>query len=86
MLKSRPVGRPAIWHKSIVEYVEKRGAVRARELRLELGIPKRSLYCALNALVSVGSLVWCSQKCSNYRLIQRSAPVQRIDVLLCSHN
>lgn len=83
MMERRPVGRPAIWHKSIVEYVEQRGTVRAREIRIDLGIPEGSLYGILNALVDMGSLVWSPNKCSNYRLIQKRIKAQRIDVVHC---
>lgn len=71
-MKRRPVGRPAIWHKSIVEFVEKRGVVRARELRLELGIPRQSLYRALDSLVCAGSLSWHASDHGNYRLISKA--------------
>lgn len=82
----RSVGRPARWHKPIIEYVEKHGLVRARELRVELGIPERSLYCALSALVYSGALCWRSADSGNYRLIQKQVTAQRLDILLCSRN
>lgn len=85
-MERRPVGRPAQWHQPIVEYVEQRGAVRALDVRRDLGLSKTSLYHALESLVSSGLLIWCVSDRGNYRLIQKQVTVQRLDILLCSHN
>lgn len=87
MMRSNPVGRPAVWHKPILEYVEEHGEVRALELRVELGVPKRTLYNALRALVASGVLTWHeSNEKGNYRVLRRTVSLSRLDMILCQRN
>lgn len=85
-MKNKRVGRPSVWHKPILLYVEEHGVVRARDIRSALGVPKRSLYDALNVLVTGGALSWCKSSGVNYRFLKKSNPVPRIDFLLHSQN
>lgn len=84
MISRRSVGRPAMWHKPILEYVEEHGEVRALEIRIELGVPKQTLYDALKVLVATGDLTW--KKCKsrgNYRVLCKAQSLPRLDMLLC---
>ena len=69
-MRRRAVGRPAVWHKSIIDYVESRGEVRALEIRRSLGIPRRSLYHAIDSLIDSGQVYWSSRKVGNYRFLK----------------
>ena len=71
-MRHRAVGRPAVWHKSILDFVDSHGSARALEIRLALGIPKRSFYDAVSVLVCTGSLRWCRSETGNYRLLKTS--------------
>lgn len=70
MQRSRPVGRPSVWHKPIVDFLDSHGSARALEIRHALGIPKRSFYDAVDVLVCTGSLCWCRSERGNYRLLK----------------
>lgn len=70
MRRSRAVGRPAVWHKPIVDFVDNHGSARALEIRQALGIPKQSFYDAVSALVCTGCLCWCRSEAGNYRLLK----------------
>lgn len=84
MISRRSVGRPAMWHKPILEYVEEHGEVRALEIRIELGVPKQTLYDALKVLVATGDLAWKKADAhSNYRVLCRAQSLPRLDMILC---
>ena len=84
MINRRGVGRPAMWHKPILDYVEEHGEVRALEIRIELGVSERTLYKVLNRLVVSGALVWNeSRGCGNYRTVSKAQSLPRLDMLLC---
>lgn len=84
MISRRSVGRPAMWHKPILEYVEEHGEVRALEIRIELGVPKRTLYDALKVLVATGNLAWKKAGArTNYRVLYKVQTLPRLDVILC---
>lgn len=85
-MKNKRVGRPSVWHKPIMSYVEEHGIVRARDIRIALGVSERSLYNALNVLVAGGALSWCEASGKNYRFIKKSRSMPRLDFLLRSHN
>lgn len=85
-MRSNPVGRPAVWHKPILEYVEEHGEVRALELRVELGVPERTLYNALSALVALGVLSWHKNERGNYRVIRKTNSSSSFDMILCQRN
>lgn len=70
MQRSRPVGRPSVWHKPIVDFLDSHGSARALEIRRALGISKPSFYKAVAALVCTGSLCWCRSDTGNYRLLK----------------
>ena len=70
MMRRRAVGRPAVWHKSIIDFVESRGEVRALEIQKSLGIPRRSLYHAIDSLIDSGQMYWSSRKVGNYRFLK----------------
>lgn len=86
MMRSNPVGRPAVWHKPILEYVEEHGEVRALELRVELGVPRQTLYDALKVLVASGVLYWHKNERGNYRVIRKATSLSRLDMILCHRN
>lgn len=70
MRRNRPVGRPSVWHKPIVDFVDNHGSARALEIRQALGISKPSFYKAVAVLVCTGSLCWCRSDTGNYRLLK----------------
>ncbi len=70
MMRHRAVGRPAVWHKSILDFVDSHGSARAFEIRQALGISTSSLYQALAVLVCSGRLSWCQSETGNYRLLK----------------
>lgn len=70
MRRSRAVGRPSVWHKPIVDFVDNHGSARALEIRQALGISTSSLYQALSVLVCSGRLSWCQSETGNYRLLK----------------
>lgn len=70
MRRSRAVGRPSVWHKPIVDFVDNHGSARALEIRQALGISTSSLYQALAVLVCSGRLSWCQSETGNYRLLK----------------
>lgn len=70
MTRRRAVGRPAVWHKSIIDFVERRGEVRALEIQKSLGIPKQSLYHAIDSLIDSGQVYWSTRKVGNYRFLK----------------
>ena len=70
MRRNRPVGRPSVWHRPIVDFVDKHGSARALEIRQALGIPKRSFYDAVASLVADNQLFWTARKSGNYRLLK----------------
>lgn len=70
MRRNRSVGRPAVWHKLIVDFVDNHGSARALEIRQALGISASSLYQALAVLVCSGRLIWCQSETGNYRLLK----------------
>ncbi|GEM_PF-4664373 len=70
MQRSRPVGRPSVWHKPIVDFLDSHGSARALEIRHALGIPKQSFYDAVASLVATDQLFWTPRKSGNYRLLK----------------
>lgn len=70
MRRSRAVGRPSVWHKPIVDFVDNHGSARALEIRQALGIPKRSFYDAVASLVAANQIFWVPRKSGNYRLLK----------------
>ena len=68
MRRNRSVGRPAVWHKPIVDFVDNHGSARALEVRDALGISKSSFYRAVSALVCQGYLYWQPATNGNFRL------------------
>ena len=70
MRGNRPVGRPSVWHKPIVDFVDNHGSARALEIRQALGIPKRSFYDAVASLVAANQIFWVPRKSGNYRLLK----------------
>lgn len=69
-MQSNPVGRPAVWHQSIFDYVDGHGSARALEIRRALGIPKQSFYSAVATLVCQGRLCWKASDRGNYRFLK----------------
>ena len=69
MRKSK-VGRPAVWQKPILDFVNDHGSARALEIRGALGIPKRSFYDAVSVLVCQGLLYWQPATRGNFRLLK----------------
>lgn len=76
MKRSRPVGRPAVWHKPILDFVNNHGSARALEVRDALGIPKRSFYDAVAVLVCQGYLCWQPTTKGNFRLLKTRKNIQ----------
>lgn len=70
MRRNRPVGRPSVWHRPIIDFVESRGEVRVLEIQKSLGIPRRSLYHAIDSLVVTGHVCWSDRKVKNYRFLK----------------
>lgn len=70
MRRSRAVGRPSVWHKPIVDFVDNHGSARALEIRLALGIPKQSFYDAVASLIAANQIFWVPRKSGNYRLLK----------------
>lgn len=70
MRRNRSVGRPAFWHKPIVDFVDNHGSARALEIRLALGIPKQSFYDAVASLIAANQIFWVPRKSGNYRLLK----------------
>lgn len=70
MRRSRAVGRPSVWHKPIVDFVDNHGSARALEVRQALGISKQSFYDAVAVLVCTGYLYWCRSETGNYRILK----------------
>lgn len=75
MRKSK-VGRPTMWQKPILDFVNDHGSARALEIRGALGIPKRSFYSAVSALVCQGYLFWQPSAKGNFRLLKTRKNVQ----------
>lgn len=70
MRRSRVAGRPSVWHKPILDYVESHGGARALEIREALGISKPSFYKAASVLVCQGYLYWRPGNNGNYRVLK----------------
>lgn len=70
MQRSRPVGRPSVWHKPIVDFLDSHGSARALEIRRALGISKPSFYKAVSALVCQGYLYWQPATKGNFRFLK----------------
>lgn len=70
MQRSRPVGRPSVWHQPIVDFLDSHGSARALEIRRALGIPERSFYNAVASLVATDQLFWTPRKSGNFRLLK----------------
>ena len=70
MQPSKPVGRPSVWRKPIMDFVNNQGCARALEIRRALGIPKQSFYDAVASLVAADQIYWAPRKSGNYRLLK----------------